>query len=283
MLKNSKSVAKPQMVDIYEQIPRGKEYKPAITIRDLPSLGRSSRISGIRTGRQHDFLSDRERNYFHILNFSDVVIDIREQFPMQLDLTLLIAEELGIKHPIDPKSKKLVHMTSDFNITINEHGKAKDIVRTIKGKDDLVDRRTIEKFEIESIYWKRLGIDWGMVTDLEINKTLALNISDVMHYYSIERLEAFTKISDEEISDIIIAFIQRLIDSKHTIREVCSSFERDLHLLKGTGISLFKHLVARKYIKMNLLETLNMDEKIRIDLGEKAIILGEGVEPQSII
>lgn len=124
MLKNSKIVAKPQMVDIYEQIPRGKEYEPAITIRDLPSLGRSSRISGIRTGRQHDFLSDKERNYFHILNFSDVVIDIREQFPMQLDLTLLIAEELGIKHPIDPKTKKLVHMTSDFNITINEHGKA---------------------------------------------------------------------------------------------------------------------------------------------------------------
>jgi len=275
MLKNSKSVAKPQMVDIYAQIPRGKEYEPAITIRDLPSLGRSSRISGIRTGRQHDFLSDMERNYFHILNFSDVVIDIREQFPMQLDLTLLIAEELGIKHPIDPKSKKLVHMTSDFNITINEQGKAKDVVRTIKSKDDLVDRRTIEKFEIESIYWKRLGIDWGMVTDVEINKTLALNIGDVMHYYNIDRLESFTKIEEDEVTDIIMAFIQRVIDSKHSIREVSTVFERDLHLIKGTGISLFKHLVARKYIKINLLETLNMDDNIRIDLGEKAMKLGE--------
>jgi len=275
MLKNSKGAAESQIVDIYDQIPRGKDYEPAVTIQDVSSLGRSSRISGIRTGRQHDFLSDMERNYFHILNFSDAVIDIREQFPLQLDLTMLIAEEIGIKHPIHPKTKKPVHMTSDFNITISEQGTTKDVVRTIKSKDDLVDRRTIEKFEIESIYWKRLGINWGIVTDLEINKTLALNISDVMHYYSIDKLEAFIKISDEEIGDIIIAFIQRLIDSKNNIREASSAFERDHHLLKGTGISLFKHLVARKYIKIDLLEALNMDEAVRIDLGEKVMKLGE--------
>jgi hypothetical protein len=277
MSKKGKNIVKPQFVDIYDQIPRGKDYKPAITIQDVSSLGRSSRILGIRTGRQHSFLSDMERNYCHILNFSDVVIDIREQFPMQLDLTMLIAEELGIKHPIHPKTKKPVHMTSDFNITINENGKAKDVVRTIKGKDDLVDRRTIEKFEIESIYWKRLGIDWGMVTDLEINKTLALNICDVIHYYNIDRLESFKKINEDEVTDIIMAFIQRIIDSKNTIREISTTFERDLHLIKGTGISLFKHLVARKYIKINLLGTLNVDDNIRIDLGEKAMMLGEVV------
>lgn len=94
------------MVDIYEQIPRRKDYEPAITIQDVSSLGRSTRISGIRTGRQHEFLSDMERNYCHIINFSDDAIDIREQFPLQLDLTMLIAEELGIKHPIHPKTKK---------------------------------------------------------------------------------------------------------------------------------------------------------------------------------
>ena len=55
--------------DVYDQIKRGKEYKPAITIQDVPSLGRSTRIHGIKTGRQHEFLSDMERNYFHILNF----------------------------------------------------------------------------------------------------------------------------------------------------------------------------------------------------------------------
>ena len=268
-LKNQKNI------DVYDQILRGKEYKPAITIQDLPSLGRSSRIQGMRTGRQHEFLSDMERNYFHILNFSENVIDIREQFPLQLDLTMLIAEELGIKHPIHPRTKKPVHMTSDFNITLSENKKVKDVVRTIKRKDDLVDRRIIEKFEIERIYWSRLGIDWGIVTDCEINKTLALNIADVMHYYSLERLEAFTKLDDNEIEDIKIAFIQRLIDCNKTVREIASIFERDIHLAKGTGIALFKHLVANKFIKINLLEALNIDVVVKIDLTEKSIKLGE--------
>jgi len=265
------------IIDIYEQIPRGKEYKPAITIQDVPSLGRSSRIYGLKTDRQHDFLSDNERNYYYYLLFSPEVIDIREQFPLQLDMTILIADELGLKHPIHPKTKEPIHMTSDFCVTVNEDGKMKDIICTIKSKDDLVDRRVLEKFEIEQIYWSRLGIDWNIVTDVEINKTVALNIADVMHYYSLDMLESFNKIAEEEINDIIIAFIQRLIDSNKNVREVSSVFERDLHLLKGAGISLFKHLIARKYINVNLLEQLNVDNIIRIDLTRETINLGEVV------
>ena len=256
----------------YNEIPRGKDYKPAIKIQNLSSLGRSSRIFGIRTGRQHDFLSDMERNYFHILNFSDDIVDIREQFPLQLDLTLLIADKLGIKHPIHPKTKKPVIMTSDFNITIKNNGQGKDIVRTIKSKNDLVNRRTIEKFEIERVYWKKIGIDWGIVTESEINKMLALNIADIMHYYSFENIEIFRQIEDEnEKTDIIDAFTQRLIDSKKTIREISSLFESDIHLIKGSGIALFKHLLARKYIKIDLMEPLNIDFNIKINLLKKAI------------
>ena len=263
--------------DVYDQIKRGKEYKPAITIQDVPSLGRSTRIHGIKTGRQHEFLSDMERNYFHILNFSDFVIDIREQFPLQLDLTMLIAEELGIKHTIHPRTKKPVHMTSDFNITINQNGKIKDIVRTIKRKDDLVDKRIVEKFEIERIYWSRLNLDWGMVTDIEINKTLALNIDDVMHYYSLEQLEAFSQFDNNEFEDIILAFLQRFIDSNKTVRELTSIFERDIHLEKGAGIALFKYLIANKFIKIDLLKPLNIDAVINFDLTQKSMRLGEAV------
>lgn len=263
--------------DVYDQIKRGKEYNPAITIQDVPSLGRSTRIHGIKTGRQHEFLSDMERNYFHILNFSDFVIDIREQFPLQLDLTMLIAEELGIKHPIHPRTKRPVHMTSDFNITINQKGKIKDIVRTIKRKDDLVDKRIVEKFEIERIYWSRLNLDWGMVTDIEINKTLALNIDNVMHYYSLEQLETFSQFDSNEFEDIILAFLQRFIDSNKTVRELSSIFERDMHLEKGAGIALFKYLIANKFIKIDLLKPLNIDAVINFDLTQKSMRLGESI------
>lgn len=48
----------------------GQKYKPWIFIQDVPSKGRSSRIKGIKTKRQHEFFSDMERNYFYILEYS---------------------------------------------------------------------------------------------------------------------------------------------------------------------------------------------------------------------
>ena len=56
----------------------GSEYIPWLKIQDVASLGRSTRLKGIKTGRQHEFLSDMERNYFYILEFSNCVKDIRE-------------------------------------------------------------------------------------------------------------------------------------------------------------------------------------------------------------
>ena len=52
-----------------------------------------------KTSRQHEFLSDLERNYFYLTEHSDFVFDIREQFPLlPLEETIVIADELGIKH-----------------------------------------------------------------------------------------------------------------------------------------------------------------------------------------
>lgn len=266
-----------KIIDIYDQIPLGKDYRPAITIQDISSLGRSHRIYNIKIGRQQDFLSDRERDYFYILYFSDSVVDIREQFPLHLDTTLLIAKEVGIPHSIHPKTKKPVHLTSDFVITVNIDGKFKNIVRTIKGKDELTDRRVIEKFDIEYRYWQGLGLDWGIVTDKEINKTLALNIADIMSYYILNNRDGFEKIHDDELNDIIVAFAERLIDSNKTIREASSIFEQDLHLKKGCGISLFKHILARKYLKIDMLQPLNLDNIIKVELTQKIIDIGRAI------
>lgn len=77
----------------------GAEYKPWLHIQDVSSLGRSTRLRGIKTTRQHEFLSDLERNYFYLTEYSDSFIDIREQYPLlPLEETIIIANELGIKH-----------------------------------------------------------------------------------------------------------------------------------------------------------------------------------------
>lgn len=151
----------------------GSEYKPWLKIQDVSSLGRSTRLKGIKTNRQHEFLSDLERNYFYITEFSDLIVDIREQFPLlPLEETIVIAEELGVKHPANPKTGESVVMTTDFLLTINKGQGVIEVARTIKMKDELLKEGVLKKFEIEREYWQRKDIDWGIVTEEEISKTI---------------------------------------------------------------------------------------------------------------
>src|SRR5699024_3227724 len=75
----------------------GAGYQPWLKIQDVSSLGRSTRLKGIKTGRQHEFLSDLERNYFYLTEFFDVVLDIREQFPLlPQEETIVMQKSLGL-------------------------------------------------------------------------------------------------------------------------------------------------------------------------------------------
>lgn len=77
---------------------QGPDYKPFIYTRDVSSLGRSHRLPGSKTKRLHHLLSDLELAIFLTLDRSLRVTDIREQFPMRVEDTVRIAEELGLPH-----------------------------------------------------------------------------------------------------------------------------------------------------------------------------------------
>lgn len=245
----------------------GSDYKPWLNIQDVSSLGRSTRLKGIKTGRQHEFLSDLERNYFYISEYSDFVVDIREQFPLlPLEDTIVIADELGIKHPTDPKTKEPIVMTTDFLLTIDRGQGVFEAARTIKMKDELLKERILEKFEIEREYWQRRDIDWGIVTEEEISKTMARNISYIHNYFDIHDFDAFSEMNGQHIEDLAMALLQRLLNTEESIRSVTSTFDKEVHLPLGSGVTLFYHLLAKKIIKVNILETINLEQPLKIDL-----------------
>jgi predicted transposase YbfD/YdcC len=243
----------------------GSDYKPWLRIQDVSSLGRSTRLKGFKTGRQHEFLSDLERNYFYLTKYSDFVIDIREQFPLlPLEETIVIADELGIKHPTNPKTNEPIVMTTDFLLTLDKGQGAFEFARTIKMKDELLKERVLEKFEIEREYWQRRDIDWGIVTEEEIPKTMARNISYIHDYYNIRDYDIFKEMSEQNIEDLAISLMERLLDKKSSVRAIANEFDIDAHLPFGSGVTLFYHLLAQKIIRINMKETLNLEQPITI-------------------
>lgn len=243
----------------------GVDYKPWLVIQDVSSLGRSTRLKGIKIPRQYEFLSDLERNYFYLLEYSDLVVDIREQFPLlPIEETLIIAEELGIKHPTHPQTKEPIVMTTDFVVTKLDQGQPVNLARTLKYKDDLMDKRVIEKFEIEREYWVRKGIDWGIVTELEVPKEMAMNISFVHSYADLSSIEDFSEFSEADIDTFSVYLISTLLNADKTVREACTRLDEVFYLAPGIGLTLFKHLIITKAIGVDLMNRLDVNSVIEI-------------------
>ncbi len=247
----------------------GKEYKPWLTNQDVPSKGRATRMHGIKIDRQHDIFSDKERNYLYILEFADSVKDIREQYPLfTLEQTMAIADESGIEHPKDPFTGENIIMTTDFLITVEKNGRILQLARTIKSPEELDEFRQIEKFEIERRYWLMKGVDWGIVTENEIDETFASNIGIVRPFIKLDGISYFENLSPQYIEKIKNTFREMLIGREINVREVGSDFDDKMMLKPGTSISLFKHLIITKQIKIDLFKKLNIDVPMDISAGD---------------
>lgn len=144
-----------------------------------------------------------------------------------MEETIVIADRLGLKHPIDPKTNEPVVMTTDFLLMVDKGNGLVELARTIKMKEGLLKERVIEKFEIERVYWERRQIDWGIVIELEISKEMAQNISYIHDYYDIH---AFQNISSQHIEDLAIALLQRILNESKSIREVTNVLDKETHM-----------------------------------------------------
>lgn len=230
-----------------------KAYKPWLTNQDFASSGRTHRIKGWKTNRMHQLFSDIERNYFYLLEWSEQVIDIREQFPLKREKTIKIADMKGITHSVDKNNGTPIVMTTDFLLTVRGNSRFKYIARTIKPSEKLNDDRVIEKLEIEREYWKQEGVDWGIVTDLDIPKDMWRNIQVIHNQF---------KVPDEEKLLIELLYKELERTGEGILLVLLNTFDDKYNLKSGTALRLFKHLVARKFLDININEHLDLRTEI---------------------
>lgn len=199
----------------------GASYKPWLTIRDVPSQGLCSRIKGWKTRRVHHFLSQLETSYFYLLEWSPLVTDIREQYPLlPLESTLEISRRFNIKHPADPMTKEPIVMTTDFLIDVRNNDQNFICARTIKMAGDLSSKRTIEKLEIERTFWKEKGIDWGIVTEKEMPQNLVKNIEWI---HSSREIADFPQLNSLTLAQIEPHLFQKINESGSPLSQTALS------------------------------------------------------------
>jgi len=224
------------------------KYLPWLTNQDFASHGRTHRPKSWKTNRKMQLFSDLEYSYMYILDWAENVFDIREQFPLDREMTTKIAESKQIMHSKDKDTETPIVMTTDFLITLKDGKNFSYLAKSIKPEEKLNDKRTIEKLEIERQYWENQGVKWGIITEKDIPKSLWKNVEYIHKSYYLEN------------EDLLLAKLlyKELQISEGTILMILDLFDKKYNLEQGTGLSLYKYLLAKKELRVNMQDDINL-------------------------
>lgn len=222
----------------------GANYKPWIHVQDFSSQGNSRRVFSQKTGRVHHLLSDVEWHLFLMLEHAHTVYDIREGFPLPRDVTLSIAVQKNIKHPIYPGTKVPTVMTCDFLVTSYRNGQKVLDAFSCKRTEAADNLRALEKLEIERAYFNDLDVPHHLVFHSELPKNKINNLIWC-------RSATINDNGVEEYAAALTEHTQRLLhELRQTARscslsEYCNNYDMRAGAMPGTGLRVVRALLWR--------------------------------------
>lgn len=252
---------------------KGAAYSPWLHIQDVPSQGLTHRIKGWKTEREHHFLSTLECDFFYVLDWSPVVRDIREQYPLlPLAETEAIAGACGFRHPADPRTQEPIVMTTDFVITLVREAQEVECARAVKPSAQLQSARVLEKLEIERRYWQARRIDWGIVTEREIPRPFVKNVQ-LLHNY--RHLDDRLPLTTQELHRLARVLTQKVVEGRLSLRQAAAACDQQLGFEPGTGLTVAYHLLAQRQWRVDLHAAIEPGKKLVL-LNGRGLALDHG-------
>lgn len=219
-------------------------YKPWLTVRDVASEGRSHRVFGHITKRTHHLLSDLELATFLLLQWRPTTTDIREQFPLERKLTREISKQLGVQHPNHQGLDQ--YMSSDFVVDSQEREQPRFAIQA-KSIEAFSDPRTIEKLEIEKLYWREKGVPFYWITENQIPPVVFENINLLYNHI------------DDDDDDLDELLIQLEVFNKHLhasealrVKDLCMRLDLSYDHEPGEALYQMKRLLAKRYLHFDI-------------------------------
>lgn len=232
-------------------------YKPWFTIQDFPSIGRGSRILGNKTKRVHHFFSDLETMCFYLWDWDEKVIDIKEHYPL-LDLYDVVeTDDINLNFFKDKYTNEPYILTTTFLINIaNNTGRIGHFARSIKYKLGLEKSTTMEKLELERRYWKAQGVDWAIITEDDIPKE---KVKNIQWFHGVFNEYKNYDIKEDTMVRLCWEFLEYANSSQLSIRKLSKDFEIKNSLNEGTGIFIFKYLLAARVVEVDMNKNIDLN------------------------
>lgn len=228
----------------------GSDYQPWIKVQDFPSKGTSNRVWGLKTHRDHHLLSNVELKIFTWLEYAPNVLDIREQYPLDRDVTRELAAANQIRHPHYPGTTVPAVMTIDFLVTLFLNGQP--ALMGVNGKSDTEaeNEESIAKLELQRLYFSYMDVPHHIVFDSRIPDRKIKNIQTFR--------DAWLKPGEEEPDPGFYDRHQtRMLGElrrprSEALAEFCNKYDVRHGLEPGTGLRVAKMLMYTRALKPDL-------------------------------
>ena len=219
------------------------KYKSAIKVSDFSSKGTVSRVFSKKTGRIHHLLSVLETSVFTLLDFNKNVIDINEHYELY-DVRELI-DDLDIDFSsFKDKNKNDYKISTTFLITLKNNEK---VAISCKNYSELYKNNVQLYLEIQRRYWKRKNIEWGIVTNKDINEIKLKNIK----WLNLSK--------DMPINiDIYREILDSLDNFKGNLKEFIEFISIINNYKEEEILATFKHMIIEEIILINLDKELTL-------------------------
>ncbi|MBQ8706845.1 MAG: TnsA endonuclease N-terminal domain-containing protein [Succinivibrionaceae bacterium] len=226
-----------------------ENYEPWPVATTLSQMDKMHDVQGRTTGRLHSFLLSLQKTFCLILDFDPDVKDIKEYWPLPLDETAAIAQEINVSHPTDNGYPTV--LLADFYYLKNGSWHAM-LVKRLK---QLESEGMEDSIAIMQEYFRRHGQDLGILTEKELNSTIVYNYN-----WLTEGEYLADTFPDPEELESVISMVKEASGNLGIAADF-STFvlagDEHLGLPEGTIMQTLKYMALNRMIKVNMNQKIN--------------------------
>lgn len=244
---------------------RGAAYRPFLEVHDVASRGLATRVKSPLNGRTQHLMSQLETDWLDAFHGLPGLMDVREQVPLDLEETMLLADQIGISHPRDPKTKEQWIVTTDFVLTFVEGTHEFEVAVAVKPSADLASHRTLEKLELERLYWSARKIAWRILTEREVPRALVKNLRWVQPHLDLVNSPGY---EPEQVNRIRSGMEALIREGSASLVDVTADCDDRLGLQLGSALCVARHLIGTGAWPVDLMVEINPREPLRLQASK---------------
>lgn len=167
-----------QWYDTHTNSINSEFYEPMWRVEDVNSSGVKAKIKHFKDfNRAVHVLSQNELLMFMLIAWDKSIVQSYEQYALPLNETLVIAERLGVKHPVYPQNKKVpVQQTLDFYCY--KEGLER-IGYAVKQENETFKIRSVEKLAIQEAWCAINNCQYELVSSKELKRNSVMNLERI--------------------------------------------------------------------------------------------------------